>query len=122
MKENKMAVLKQPDMTVEGRDTTSNLLQRLLAVPPNFFAITMGLAGLGAAWRLAGSLYGFPVQISDILYLTAAIVYVLLIISFAAKLVLAWKTVIADFKHPVIGPFNSLFPITGMLLAIGLDP
>jgi tellurite resistance protein len=122
MKEINMAALKQFDMTTGEHSKTDNLLYRLFAIPPNFFSITMGLAGLAGAWRLAGNLYGFPAQIGDILYLTTAMVYLLLVIVFAAKLVLTWKTIIAEFNHPVMGPFNSLLPITGMLLAVGLEP
>ena len=94
----------------------------LLAIPANFFSITMGLAGLAGAWRLAANLYGFPAQIANIMYLTAAMVYLLLVGAFVARFVLARQSVIAELEHPVIGPFNSLLPISGMLLALGLQP
>src|SRR2546423_12333797 len=45
---------------------------RLLAIPPNFFAITMGLAGLAGVWRLAGDLYHLPASIGDALYVVTA--------------------------------------------------
>jgi tellurite resistance protein len=102
------------DLEKEGR--------LLPAIPASFFSITMGLAGLAGAWRLAANLYNFPTQIATILYLTAATVYLLLVGAFAARLVLAWKTIIAELEHPVVGPFNSLLPISGMLLALGLQP
>ena len=64
---------------------------RLLAIPPNFFAITMGLAGLAGVWRLAGDLYHLPASIGDALYVVTAGVFLLLIVAFAMKLVLTPK-------------------------------
>ncbi|MFL5699680.1 MAG: uroporphyrinogen decarboxylase family protein, partial [Ktedonobacteraceae bacterium] len=68
---------------------------RLLAIPPNFFAITMGLAGLAGVWRLAGDLYHLPASIGDALYVVTAGVFLLLIVAFAMKLVLTPKAVMA---------------------------
>ena len=94
----------------------------LLAIPPNFFAITMGLAGLAGVWRLAGDLYHLPASIGDALYVVTAGVFLLLIVAFAMKLVLTPKAVMAELTHPVLGPFYSLLPMSGMLLALGLEP
>jgi tellurite resistance protein len=95
---------------------------RLLAIPPNFFAITMGLAGLAGVWRLAGALYHLPTFIGDVLYVIAAAVYLPLLVIFAMKLVLKPRTVMGELTHPILGPFYSLLPVTGMLLAVGLEP
>jgi len=95
---------------------------RLLAIPPNFFAITMGLAGLAGVWRLAGDLYHLPASIGDALYVVTVGVFLLLIVAFAMKLVLTPKAVMAELTHPVLGPFYSLLPMSGMLLALGLEP
>src|SRR5947199_2050077 len=94
----------------------------LLAIPPNFFAITMGLAGLAGVWRLAGDLYHLAASIGDALYVVTAGVFLLLIVAFAMKLVLTPKAVMAELTHPVLGPFSSLLPMSGMLLALGLEP
>lgn len=95
---------------------------RLLAIPLNFFAITMGLAGLAGVWRLAGELCHLLASIGDALYVIAAAVYLLLLIAFAMKLVLMPKVVMAELTHPVFGPFSSLLPLSGMVLALGLEP
>jgi len=95
---------------------------RLLAIPLNFFAITMGLAGLAGVWRLAGDLSHLPAWIGDALYVVTAGVFLLLIVAFAMKLVLTPKAVMAELTHPVLGPFCSLLPMSGMLLALGLQP
>ncbi len=95
---------------------------RLLAIPLNFFAITMGLAGLAGVWRLAGDLSHLPAWIGDALYVVTAGVFLLLIVAFAMKLLLTPKAVMAELTHPVLGPFCSLLPMSGMLLALGLQP
>jgi tellurite resistance protein len=96
--------------------------RRLLDIPPNFFSISMGLAGLAGVWRLVGNSYSWPGPVSDVLYLVAAAVYLILTASLIARLVLRPKEVWAALHHPVLGPFNALFPISGMLLSTGLQP
>src|SRR5256714_14240872 len=59
---------------------------RLLAIPPNFFAITMGLAGLAGVWRLAGDLYHLPAWIGDALYVVTAGGVLLFFCPFCLKL------------------------------------
>ena len=97
-------------------------LHTRLSIPPNFYSIAFGLVGLARLWHLAGSLYGLSAAIGDSLFLVAAIVFLLFLVALVIKLVLAPKTVVADLTDPAIGPFFSLLPITGMLLAAGLEP
>lgn len=97
-------------------------LRTLLAMPPNFYSIAFGLVGLARLWHLASSLYGLSAGIGDALFLVAAIVFLLFLAALVIKLVLAPKTVVADLTDPATGPFFSLLPITGMLLAVGLEP
>jgi tellurite resistance protein len=82
----------------------------------------MGLAGLADAWRTANILYGVPSVIGDVLYLVSAVVYAILASAVATKLILRTGSLLAELRHPIVGPFYSLFPISGMLLAIGLGP
>ena len=104
------------------QDGVSAFFQALLALPPNFFAITMGLAGLAGIWQMTGKFYKWPAPISGTLYLTAATAYLLLLLAFGCKLIFSRKMLVADLTHPILAPFNSLLPISGMLLALGLDP
>jgi tellurite resistance protein len=97
-------------------------LHTWLAIPPNFYAIAFGLVGLARVWRLAGGLYGLSAAIGNALFLVAVLVFLLLFASLVIKLVLAPKTVLADLADAAIGPMSSLLPITGMLLAVGLEP
>ena len=97
-------------------------LHTRLSIPPNFYSIAFGLVGLARVWHLAGSLYGLPSAIGDTLFLVAALVFLLFFAALVIKLVFAPKTVLADLTDAAIGPFFSLLPITGMLLAVGLEP
>jgi tellurite resistance protein len=114
-----MSVHEQFDMRGLKANRT---LHTLLAIPPNFYLITFGLVGLARVWHLAGSLYGLSAGIGDALFLIAAVVFLLFLAVLVIKLVLAPKTVLADLTDSAIGPVFSLLPITGMLLAVGLEP
>lgn len=103
-------------------DHTSTVLHTFLALPPHFFAITMGLAGLAGVWQIMGRFSRWPAPISGTLDLVASAVYLLLLLAFACRLVFARERLVADLIHPLLSPFNSLLPITGMLLSLGLEP
>jgi len=81
----------------------------------------MGLFGLAGVWRLTTNYYSLPGPVSDFLYIVAAIVFVLLAAFLLIRLVVRPESVQADIQHPVRGPFIALFPISGMLLCIGLQ-
>jgi tellurite resistance protein len=117
-----MPAMQQFKCETEGARNIATQLRTLLAIPPSFFAITMGLAGFAGVWRLAGELYHLPAAIGVALYVVAAAVYLPLLVAFAMKLVLLPKAVMAELTHPVLGPFSSLLPMSGMLLALGLEP
>jgi len=116
-----MSVLKQVDKSMESSQADRKL-RTLLAVPANFYSIPFGLVGLARVWRFAGDLYGLPASIGAALFLVAALVFLVLLTSFVVRLVLVSGTIVAELKHPVLGPFYSLLPISGMLLAVGLQP
>ena len=116
-----MSVLKQVDTSMESSQADRKL-HTLLAVPANFYSIPFGLVGLARVWRLAGDLFSLPASIGAALFLVAALVFLILLASFVARLVLTPGTIAAELKHPVLGPFYSLLPISGMLLAVGLQP
>jgi tellurite resistance protein len=117
-----MATLKYEGHAAAGRGAGSAVVGTLLAVPPTFFSITMGLAGLAGAWHVAADLYAVPSGIDAALYALTAIVYLLLIGALVARLVLRPRSVAAELTHPVLGAFYALLPISGMLLVVGLEP
>jgi tellurite resistance protein len=91
-------------------------------LPPNFFSIPFGIAGLASVWRLMTAIYGSPEAIADVLYLVAAAILVALLWGAAARAVRAPGQIIAELRDPDRSPFWSLPAITAMLLAIGLEP
>ncbi|HUC23871.1 MAG TPA: hypothetical protein VMA73_14275 [Streptosporangiaceae bacterium] len=88
-------------------------------VPPNFFGIAFGLAGLGGAWHAAAKPLGVWIAVADVIFIVAAAVWAILVVGYLAQ---GWRQVVADFSDPVLGPFLSLAVITPMLLAVALAP
>jgi tellurite resistance protein len=84
--------------------------------------IAYGLAGLATCWGYAAILKLAPTAAADALFIITAAAWLVLIagyLSQAPRRPGGWRTELAD---PVMGPFVSLIPIVGMLLAIGLMP
>jgi tellurite resistance protein len=94
----------------------------LSAAPPNFFAIPFGLAGLAVVWRTMDDYHGAPSIIGDLLFLAAALVWLVLLVGMFQRARRGWKAFTALISDPVFSPFCALPLIVGMLLAIGLEP
>jgi len=90
---------------------------RPLRVPPNFFGIPFGLAGLGEVWHGAAKPLGVSPAVADTIFIIAAAVWAILIVGHLAQ---GWRQVLADFSDPVLGPFISLAVITPIILAAAL--
>lgn len=85
-------------------------------VPLNAFSIGFGVAGLAGTWTQASHSLGAPQVVAEILWLAAAATWV---ISIGLYLVRSESVqqVGRDMGDPTLGPFASLVPATGMLLA-----
>ncbi|MGW0227211.1 SLAC1 family transporter [Actinopolymorpha singaporensis] len=97
--------------------------QPQVGITPNMFGIPYGMAGLAVCWRYAASSGMAPASVADILFLLAAAIWLVLVVSFLIQLPRrsgGWRAV--ALEDPVMAPFVSLIPIVGMLLAIGLLP
>jgi tellurite resistance protein len=91
-------------------------------ITPNLFGIAYGLAGLAVGWRYTAQAGLAPAIVADILFVVAALVWLGLLAGYLAQVARRpgrWR---AELAHPAFGPFVSLIPIVGMLLAIGLLP
>lgn len=117
-----MATLDHPNSTMDGGAAAGRVWRTLRALPPNFFAIPFGIAGLAGVWRLAAGLDGLPTGIADALYLLAAVVYLPLLAAFAAGFIRAPRTVLTALEHPVVGPFNALPPSWGCCSRLACSP
>jgi tellurite resistance protein len=86
-------------------------------IPPNFFGIALGLAGLADLWLYASDRFGAPAAVGDGIALLAAAVWVLVT---AAYLRQGPRQIVADMRDPVVGPFLAAAPISGFLLGEAL--
>jgi tellurite resistance protein len=86
-------------------------------IPPNLFAIALGLAGLGQAWRAAETVLGVPPAVPDAIFILAAAVWLVLVAGYAAQ---GLRRVLADLRDPVLSPFVPVAAITPMILGAAL--
>lgn len=102
-------------------DAGSSGVSTVRRVPPNFFSIPLGVAGLAMVWRLAGQVYGVPVWIGDAVFVMAAAAWAILVVIYAGCAVVDPASVACHLRDPVLAPFLSLAALVGMLLAAGLE-
>lgn len=91
--------------------------RRRRRIPPNLFGIALGVAGLAEAWRAAEPTLHTPQAIPDVINITAAVLWVALVVSYAAQ---GRRQILADLGDKVLAPFVSLATITAMLLSAAL--
>jgi tellurite resistance protein len=83
-------------------------------IPPNFFGISFGLAGLSEVWTLAAPTLGVSNVVGRVLALFATCVWVTLMVIYFSK---GLKGVQADWRNPIVSPFLALVLIVPTLLA-----
>jgi tellurite resistance protein len=86
-------------------------------VPPNLFAIALGVAGLGEAWRAAVPLLGIPQAVPEALFVLGAVLWLVLVGAYLAQ---GPRIILADLRDPVLSPFVSASALTAMILAAAL--
>jgi tellurite resistance protein len=91
-------------------------------VPAAFFGIVLGLAGLGASWRMAAFFWPLPPSIGEAILLIATAVWAVLIILYAAKWIWARAEALAEFRHPVLCCFVGVVPVSTALIAVAIRP
>ena len=95
---------------------------RNLVLPASFFAMVLGLSGLGNAWRVATRLWGLPHWIGEAILLLAASVWAFLILMYAAKWVWHREAAQAEANHPIQCCFIALAPASTVLISIAVLP
>jgi tellurite resistance protein len=96
--------------------------RRLEYLPIGLFGSTMGLIGLSVAWSLAHSLFGLPQWISQLIGAIAVVDFVVLLIAYGIKAVVAADKVLAEFRHPIAGNLFGTLLISILLLPIVIAP
>jgi tellurite resistance protein len=90
--------------------------------PASFFAMTLGLAETGNAWRNATSLWNLPWYIGEILEALAVISFFWWILIFINKWIQHRKAAINEFHDPVQSSFLALIPESIILVALAIHP
>jgi tellurite resistance protein len=90
--------------------------------PAAFFGIALGLLALGLLWRGAERLWQLPTVISEVILAAGGLVWVLLLLLFIGKWLLARGEALAEFADTVQCCFIGLIPVTAMLTAQALLP
>jgi tellurite resistance protein len=89
---------------------------RRLSIPASSFGIVLGLNGISSCWRVAHTLWGVPMCVSDIMFTFTTIVWLSLLIGFVGKWLFQRTDAIAEVQHPVHCCYLSLVPISGLLI------
>lgn len=86
------------------------------AIPPNFFGIPFGLAGLSTAWLYAAQRDLAPEAVGDVLAALAAVVWLVVVAAYLRK---GPRAVSADLVDPIFGPFAALAFVVPLVLVVG---
>ncbi|MBF0333078.1 MAG: SLAC1 anion channel family protein [Alphaproteobacteria bacterium] len=94
----------------------------LAHVPVPLFAVVMGVAGLGLAWRKAHEVLSVPEAVGEALCALSAVLFVSIAGLYAAKALRFPVETRREFDHPVRSSFFAAISISLMLLAAGAFP
>jgi tellurite resistance protein len=98
------------------------LFRALPQVPPSFFSMVLGLAGLANDWRAAHAAWSLPAVTAEILYAVAAVTWLLVATLYALKWVLAPAIAREEAGHAIQCCFIGLAGVATMLVAQGALP
>lgn len=94
----------------------------LTRLPSSLFAIVLGLAGLGAGWRAAASVWGVPALIGELVLALAATVWIVLAVCFVARCLVNFAAVVTELEHPVQCCFVGLVFVATLLMVGAVWP
>jgi tellurite resistance protein len=104
------------------RSTAHGRRRAPAAIPANLFGIGFGLAGLAGCWQVATATAGGPAWVAAAIAIGAALCWLLVGTAWLAQLLRHGSTLAGELQDPLLGPFVSVIPIVGMLLALQLYP
>ena len=91
-------------------------------IPASFFSMVLGIAGLGAGWRVAAKLWGLPGWVGEAVMAVAGAVWLLLLVLYGLKWLRSRTAARAELEHPIQCCFVALVPVTTMLMGIAVLP
>jgi tellurite resistance protein len=103
--------------------TTPSPSGRILPLAPaSFFAMTLGLAETGNAWRFAVNTWGISPAVGETLEALAALSFVWWMALYINKWINHRKAALAEARDPVQSAFLALIPESLILMALALQP
>jgi tellurite resistance protein len=94
----------------------------LMHVPIPLFALVMGTAGLGIAWRKAHHVLDMPSIIGEAVLGFASVAFVAIAILYAFKWMSHPAEVKAEYNHPIRSSFFPAVSISLLLLSLAAEP
>ena len=91
-------------------------------LPASFFALTLGLAETGNAWRFAYNLWALPPLAGEVLQMLAVLSFLLFLALYAHKWMAHRAAAMAETRDPVQSAFLALIPESLILVALALHP
>jgi tellurite resistance protein len=91
---------------------------RLKNFPIAWFSVVMGMAGISIAWNRAEAIFPTGVCVSSLLLGLTMILFVVLTLTYASKMIKYPQEVLAEIRHPVKLAFVPSFSISLLLLSI----
>lgn len=95
---------------------------KLPLVPAAFFGMVLGLSGLANAWRVGARIWQLPAVIGEVLTFVTLAVWLVLILLYLLKWMVAREEAFKEVAHPVQCCFIGLVGVATMLVAAGLLP
>lgn len=92
------------------------------SIPASFFGIVLGLVGLGDCWRVAAKIWHLPQWIGELIMLSAAVVWAILLVSYITKWLWVRDEALAELRHPVQCCFIGLVGVATSLVAVAAVP
>jgi tellurite resistance protein len=86
-------------------------------IPPGFFGIPFGIAGLADVWNAARPILGIPQSVPNTLFIVAAVIWAVVLLAYFAQ---GLPRIIADARDQILAPLLSLAVITPMLISSAL--
>ena len=97
-------------------------MKKLPLLPASFFALTLGLAETGNAWRFATNLWGIPSAAGEVLETLAVLSFLFFIALFINKWLAHRQAASAEARDPVQSAFLALIPESVILIALAMQP
>jgi tellurite resistance protein len=102
--------------------TKQSASRALPMVPPSFFAIVLGLAGLANDWRAAHVAWSLPAAVGEVIHAAAAAAWLVIVVLYALKWIVARSVARNEAENAIQCCFIGLAGVATMLVAQGALP